>query len=177
MVFVVRVKNDPLSLTGPVRRVIRGIDSAQPVSQIRAFETIVRETFARQRFSALLLVGFSLVSLVLAAIGIYGVLAYSVTERTREIGVRVALGAEPGDILALVLGNAIQLVLTATAAGIGGALALTGLLKSLLFGVQAHDAATFFAVPLLLLAVALVAAYLPALRASRLAPVDALRAE
>ena len=177
MIFVMRTKKDPLSLAEPVRRVIHGIDAAQPVSQIRTLEAVVRETFARQRFSALLLVGFSLVSLLLAAIGIYGVLAYSVTERTREIGVRVALGAEPGHILALVLGSAIRVVFTGAAVGIGGALALTGVLKSLLFGVKAHDAATFFAVPLVLLAVALVAAYLPARRASRLAPVDALRTE
>jgi putative ABC transport system permease protein len=177
MVFVVRAKGDPLSLANPVRRVIHGIDSAQPVAQIRTMEAVVRETFARQRFSALLLGGFSLVSLLLAAVGIYGVLAYSVTERTREIGVRVALGAEPGRIVALVLGNGMRFVLVGTLVGMGGALALTGLLKSLLFGVRAHDAATFAAVPVVLMAVALLAAYLPARRASRLEPVDALRAE
>jgi putative ABC transport system permease protein len=177
MVFVLRTKNDPLSLADPVRRVIHGIDPAQPVAQIRTMDAIVRETFARQRFSALLLGGFSLVSLLLAAVGIYGVLAYSVTERTREIGVRVALGAEPGRILALVLGSGMRVVLAGALVGMGGALALTGLLKSLLFGVKPHDAATFAAVPLVLIAVALLAAYLPARRAARLAPVDALRAD
>ncbi len=137
------------------------------------------ETFARQTFSALLLGGFSLVSLVLAAVGIYGVLAYSVTERTREIGLRVALGAEPGRILALVLGGGMQ------GRGVGrpnggdrvARLVLTGLLKSLLFGVKAHDPATLSAVPLVLISVALVAAWLPARRASRLAPMDALKAD
>jgi putative ABC transport system permease protein len=177
MVFVVRAKNDPLSLADPVRRVIHGIDPAQPVAQIRTMDSIVRETFARQRFSALLLGGFSLVSLLLAAVGIYGVLAYSVTERTREIGVRVALGAEPGRILGLVLGSGMRTVLAGAVAGMGGALALTGLLKSLLFGVKAHDAATFAAAPVVLIAVALLAAYLPARRAARLAPVDALRTD
>ena len=177
MVFVLRTKVDPLSLAGPVRRVIHGIDAGLPVAQMRTMETVVRETFARQTFSALLLGGFSLVSLLLAAVGIYGVLAYSVTERTREIGVRVALGAEPGRILRLVLGSGMRVVLLGALVGTGGAMALTGLLKSLLYGVRAHDAVTFAAVPVVLIAVALAAAYLPARRASRLAPMDALRAE
>jgi predicted lysophospholipase L1 biosynthesis ABC-type transport system permease subunit len=174
MVFVVRAKIDPLSLTGAMRRAIHDLDPEQPVSQMRTMQAVVRETFARQTFSALLLGGFSLVSLLLAAVGIYGVLAYSVTERTREIGVRVALGADPGRILRLVLGSGMRVVLFGAMAGTGGALALTGLLESLLFGVKAHDPATFAAVPAVLIAVALLAAYLPARRASRLAPVDSL---
>jgi putative ABC transport system permease protein len=175
MVFVVRATTNPLSLAGAIRRVIHEIDPAQPVAQIQTMETVVRETFARQTFSALLLGGFSLVSLVLAAVGIYGVLAYSVTERTREIGVRVALGADPRRILTLVLGSGMRVVVAGALLGTGGALALTGLLKSLLFGVQSRDPATFATVPLVLIAVALLAAYLPARRASRLAPVDALK--
>jgi putative ABC transport system permease protein len=177
MVFVVRATTNPLSLAGAIRRVIHEIDPAQPVAQIQTMETVVRETFARQTFSALLLGGFSLVSLVLAAVGIYGVLAYSVTERTREIGVRVALGADPRRILTLVLGSGMRVVVAGALLGMGGALALTGLLKSLLFGVQSRDPATFATVPLVLIAVALLAAYLPARRASRLAPVDALKDE
>jgi putative ABC transport system permease protein len=177
MVFVVRAKGDPLSLADPVRRIVHEIDSAQPVAQVRTMESVVRETFARQSFSALLLGGFSLVSLLLAAVGIYGVMAYSVKERTREIGVRVALGAEPGRILTLVLGGGMRIVLVGALAGMGGALALTSLLKSLLFGVEPHDTATFATVPVVLIAIALLAAYLPARRASRLAPMEALRAE
>ncbi len=177
MIFVVRTKVDPLSLASAARGVIQGIDPAQPVARMRTMESVVRETFARQTFSALLLGGFSLVSLVLAAVGIYGVQAYSVTERTREIGVRVALGADPERILVLVLGRGVRVVLVGALAGIGGALVLTGLLKSLLFGVKAYDPATFVAVPVVLILVATLAAWLPARRASRLAPVDALRVE
>ena len=125
MVFVVRASGDPRSLAEPLRRVISGLDGAQPVAEIELMETVVRETFSRQRFSALLLIGFSLVSLLLAAVGIYGVLAYTVTERTREFGVRVALGADPGRITALVLGMGARLVLGGTAAGLAGAMLLT----------------------------------------------------
>lgn len=177
MVFVVRANGDPRLLAEPARHVIRGLDGAQPVAEVELMETVVRETFSRQRFSALLMVGFSLVSLLLAAVGIYGLLAYTVTERTREFGVRVALGAAPGRITALVLGMGARLVLGGTIAGLAGAMALSSLLKTMLFGVGAHDLATFALVPVVLAGVALLAAYLPARRASRLAPLDALRAE
>jgi predicted permease len=177
MVFVVRASGDPGSLAEPLRGVISRLDGSQPVAEIELMETVVRETFSRQRFSALLLIGFSLVSLLLAAVGIYGVLAYTVTERTREFGVRVALGADPGRITALVLGMGARLVLGGTAAGLAGAMLLTNLLKTMLFGVNAHDTLTFVVVPVVLGAVALLAAYLPARRAARMAPVDALRAD
>jgi predicted permease len=177
MIFVVRASGDPRSLAQPARRVIRALDGAQPVAQIVEMEEVVRETFARQRFSALLLVGFSLVSLLLAAVGIYGVLAYTVTERTREFGVRVALGADPARIVTLVLGMGARLVLGGTVVGMAGAMLLTGFLKSMLFGVGTHDTVTFVAVPFVLVSVALLAAYLPARRASRMAPVEALRAD
>lgn len=140
-------------------------------------ESIVDETFSRQRFSALLLSGFSISALLLAAIGIYGVLAYSVTERTREIGVRVALGAQPGQIMGMIMGKGARLVIGGTAVGIAGALALTGLLRRLLFGVEPRDIGTFLTVPAILIAVALAAAYLPARRAARLNAMDALRTE
>jgi putative ABC transport system permease protein len=175
--FVVRAKGDPMGLADGVRRTIQRIDPSQPIAQLRTMESVVRETFARQRFSMLLMGGFSLASLLLAAVGLYGVMAYSVTERTREFGVRAALGAEPAHIVGLVLRGGLAVVLLGTVAGLSGALALSGLLKSLLFGVGTRDAATFAAVPCVLVSVALVAAYLPARRASRLAPVDALRAE
>jgi putative ABC transport system permease protein len=140
-------------------------------------EDILGENFARQRFSAWLLSGFSIVALALAGVGIYGVLAYSVTARTRELGVRAALGADSGRIIALVLKTGVRPVIGGLIVGLAGALALTGLLRSLLFGIGPRDPVTFLVVPCLLGAVALLAALLPARRAARLDPMDALRME
>jgi predicted permease len=175
MTFVVRTAGDPLSLAGAARRVIRGLDAGQPIAEVRTMQNIVSETFSRQRFSALLLSGFSMASLLLAAVGIYGVLAYSVTERTREIGVRLSLGAQPAQIVGMVVGRGARLVGTGVVAGLAGAWALAGLLKGLLFGIGPRDTATYLAVPAVLTLVALLASYLPARRAARLQPMDALR--
>jgi putative ABC transport system permease protein len=177
MVFVLRVHGDPMALAGPARGVIRDLDSTQPVADIAPMQTVVRETFARQRFSAILLIGFSVIAVVLAAIGIYGVLAYSVAERTREIGIRMALGADAARVIGMVASAGARVVAMGTAAGMAGAFLLTGLLKSMLFGVEPHDAVTFVAVPCVLGLVAMIAAYLPARRASQVAPADALRAD
>jgi putative ABC transport system permease protein len=177
MTFVLRTAGTPLGLVEPARRTIHALDAELAVADIDTMDRIVRETFARQRFSAVLLTGFSAVALLLAGIGIYGVLAYSVTQRTREFGVRVALGAAPSSIVTLVLANGARLVLAGIAAGLASALALTGLLKSMLFGVAPHDAATLAAVPLVLAAVAMLASWIPARRAARMLPLDALRAD
>ena len=177
MVFVIRADHEPLSLSEPARKVIHALDRELPVSDVRAMTTVVRQTFARQQFSAVLLGGFSLASLLLAAIGIYGVLAYSVTQRTREIGVRVALGAEPRSIVRLIVASGARMVVTGSLAGLGAALALSGLLKTLLYGIGPRDPLTFFAAPVVLVAVALLAAYVPARRAARVSPMEALRAE
>ena len=177
MGFVVRCAGDPLAAAEPVRRIVRSLDSAMPVADVRSMESIVADTFSRQRFSAVLLVAFSVVSLLLAAVGIYGVLAYSVAERTREIGLRIALGAEPGRIIALVIRGAGGIVLPGMAAGAAGALMLTRLLRSLLFGVTSHDAPTFAIVTVVLALVAAAAALVPARRAACLKPLDALRME
>jgi ABC-type antimicrobial peptide transport system permease subunit len=124
-----------------------------------------------------LLGGFSLASLLLAAIGVYGVLAYSVTQRTREIGVRIALGAEPLTITRMVVASGARMVMIGAAAGLVAALALSGLMRSLLFGIGPRDPLTFVAAPAVFVVVALVAAYVPARRASRVSPMEALRAE
>jgi predicted permease len=177
MAFVLRAEHDALSLADPARKIIQGIDPELPVSQIRTMETVVRQTFASQQFSAVLLGGFSLASLLLAAIGVYGVLAYSVTQRTREIGVRIALGAEPLTITRMVVASGARMVILGAAAGLAAALALSGLMKSLLFGIGPRDPLTFVAAPVIFVVVALVAAYVPARRAARVSPMEALRAE
>jgi putative ABC transport system permease protein len=153
------------------------MDAELPVSQVRTMETVVRQTFASQQFSTVLLGGFSLASLLLAAIGIYGLLAYSVTQRTREIGVRIALGAEPGAITRMVVASGARMVIIGAAAGLAAALALSGLMKSLLFGIGPRDPLTFIVAPAIFVVVALVAAYVPARRAARVSPMEALRAE
>ncbi len=175
MIFLLRTESNPLGLAEPARRVIRGIDPAQPVTDVRTMDEVVRKTFSRQRFSMILLSGFSGASLLLAGIGIYGVLAYSVSERTREIGLRVALGAEPGRIISLVIRAAVRLFVGGAIIGTAGAIALSGFLKSMLFGIRRHDPLTFVEVLLILAGIALIAAYLPARRAAHLDPMDALR--
>ncbi|HEY1939109.1 MAG TPA: ABC transporter permease [Candidatus Angelobacter sp.] len=177
MVFVLRTQKDSLSLAASARKMIQELDPELPVSQLRSMETVVRQTFSRQQFSTVLLGSFSLASLVLAAIGIYGLLAYSVTQRTREIGVRVALGAEPHSIVRMIIASGARMVLIGGGAGLIGAFALSGLMKSLLFGVGPRDPLTFIAAPAIFVAVALIAAYVPARRAARVSPTEALRAE
>jgi len=175
MVIVARTDGNPLGLVEPARRAILALDAAQPIADVRTMDEVIARTFSRQRFSAFLLSGFSLASLLLAAIGLYGVLAFSVASRTREIGVRAALGATPGDLVRMVVGAGARVVAAGTALGIAGAVALSGLLRSLLFGVGPRDPATYIAVPLVLATVAVVAAWLPARRAARLDPMAALR--
>jgi putative ABC transport system permease protein len=177
MVFVLRTENDAMALAEPARKIIKEMDPELPVSQVRTMATVVRQTFASQQFSAVLLGGFSLASLLLAAIGIYGLLAYSVTQRTREIGVRIALGAEPRTITRMVVSSGARMVVIGATAGLAVALALSGLMKSLLFGIGPRDPLTFIVAPAIFVVVALVAAYVPARRAARVSPMEALRAE
>jgi putative ABC transport system permease protein len=177
MMVVVRSNGDPLSLVEPIRRLVARLDPAEPISVVRTMESILANTYARQRFSALLLTGFATAALLLAAVGIYGILAYSVVQRTREIGIRVALGAGPGRIIRLVLSGVVRTVGSGLVAGLIGAVFLSGALERLLFGISAHDVMTFVVVPVVLATAALLASLVPTLRAIRLEPTLALRKE
>jgi len=153
------------------------IDKDQPVSNIRTMEEILLQSIARQRFSMLLLAIFAGVALILAAVGIYGVMSYSVAQRTHEIGIRMALGAQTGTVLKLAVGYGLKLVVAGVVIGLIAAFALTRVMSTLLFGVTATDPATFTLISLLLIAVATIASYIPARRATKVNPIIALRYE
>ena len=175
--LVVKTDVDPLSLAGTVRKTVWEVDKDQPVSNIATMDDIVAESVARQRFSMLLLAIFAGLALLLAAVGIYGVMSYTVAQRRGEIGIRMALGAGKLDVLKVTVGRSLKLVLIGVAVGLAGAFMLTRLMESLLFGVRATDPATFAAISFLLIAVALIASYVPARRATRVDPLVALRYE
>jgi putative ABC transport system permease protein len=177
MTFAVRADGDPLALTGSLLGEIRSIDAELPVADIRTMGEVVSTSTSRPRFNMLLLALFAAVALVLAAVGIYGVMAYSVNQRTHEIGIRMALGASGTDVMRLIVGQGMLLVLAGVGLGLIGAFFLTGLMSSLLFGVNATDPATFLSISLILAGVAFVACYIPARRATRVDPMVALRYE
>jgi putative ABC transport system permease protein len=177
MNVVVRATGSPLQLATALRDAVYSIDKNQAISQVRSMDNIVNDSVAQPRFSSELLGLFAVLALVLAAVGLYGLIAYTVTQRTHEIGIRMALGAAPRDVMRLFLGRGLKLALAGAAIGIAGALALTRLMQGLLFQVTATDPATFAGVTALLIIVALAASYLPALRATRVDPIIALRYE
>jgi putative ABC transport system permease protein len=175
--LVIRYAGDSSGLTPAIRAAARSLDPDVPVGPVRTLGEIVGENTAPRRLSVILLTIFAGLALILAAIGIYGVMSYVVTQRSHEIGIRIALGAEKGDVLRLVLGSGMSLLGIGVVAGLASAFFLTRLVQSLLFEVKATDAATFIAIPLLLGAVALAACYLPARNATRVDPIIALREE
>ncbi|HKQ79005.1 MAG TPA: ABC transporter permease [Blastocatellia bacterium] len=177
MTFIVRSATDPQSLVGAVREEIRALDRSLPLYDIKTMRVVIYESVARERFITLLLIVFAALALTLASVGIYGVMSYSVTQRTHEIGVRMALGARSRDVLKLVVAQGGKLASFGVAIGLISAFALTRLMKSLLFGVTATDPVTFIAVAMLLTVVALLACYIPARRASKVDPMAALRYE
>jgi putative ABC transport system permease protein len=177
LVFVARTRVEPLSLASAIRRAVSAVDKNQPVSLIQTMRELFSDRVAQPRFRADLMGVFALLALSLTVVGIYGVLNYSVTRRMHEIGVRMALGAEKHDVLWMVLSQGLKLAVIGVAIGIAGALALTRFLTSLLYGVTPTDPLTFIAVSLILMAVALLACYIPARRAAKVDPMVALRYE
>lgn len=177
MFVVARGPADPRILLNSIRREVAKGDAELPIYNVRTMEERLTASVGLERLIMLLVGGFGCLALVLAAVGIYGVISYSVTQRTREIGVRMALGAEPGKILSLVLRSGMLLAVAGVLIGLGAGLGLTRVMQSLLFGVSATDPLTFGLVPVVLLAVAALACLLPALRAARTDPMIALRHE
>lgn len=175
--LVVRTAAEPTSLVAAVRAAIRAVDPNQPVSNVGTLAEVLGEEMKARRLEITLLTVFAALALLLAALGIYGVLSYFVAQHTREFGVRLALGAQPRDLLALVIGNSLKLTLTGVVLGVLGALALTRLIAHLLFAMSATDPQTFAVVASLLVFVALLACYFPARRATKMDPLIALRCE
>ena len=177
MSLVVRTQRDPAEIIRVVRAELDTIDKDQPIENVRTMTQLVASSVGQRRLSVQLLAGFSGVALLLAAIGLYGLLAFNVTQRTQEIGIRMALGAQRRDVLGLVVGQGMRLALLGVCIGLAAALALSRVLQTLLFDVKPTDPLTFAGVSLLLLLVALLASWLPARRAARVAPMQALRYE
>jgi len=174
MGLVIRTAGDPAAFAATLRHEVQALDKDQPIYNVRTMDDVVANSLGTRRVSMQLLTVFAIAALLLAAIGIYGVMAYSVTQRTQEIGIRMALGAQKWDVLRLVVRQGMTLAAIGVVVGLVGALGLTRVISNLLFGVGASDPTTFIGISLLLIAVAFVACYLPARRAAKLDPVIAL---
>jgi ABC-type antimicrobial peptide transport system permease subunit len=172
---VLRTKGDPAAMMAQVRRVVYETDPREVIYGVQTMDELLAQSLAPRKLSMILLEIFAVLALVLSCVGIYGVISYLVSQRTHEIGVRMALGAQRSDVMRLVLGEGAKMALIGVAIGIAGALGLIQLIANQLFGVTAHDPLTFITGAILLTLVALLACYLPARRAVRVDPVEALR--
>jgi putative ABC transport system permease protein len=177
MTIMVRTTSDPLALAKSVRSEVLAIDKNQPVYDVKTLAQRVNDAVAVSRSLMVLFAAFALLALVLGAVGIYGIISYSVTQRTREIGIRMALGARAANVLSLIMRNGLTLVLAGIVIGIGSAIGLTRFLATLLFGIEPTDRLTFVVVSAVFFVIAMIAALIPALRATRVDPVVALRSE
>jgi putative ABC transport system permease protein len=175
--LVLRTSGDPISLVTAIRSRVAAVDGDLPLSNVRTMEQILSESTLRPRFNMLLITIFAVVAMTLASVGVYGVISYSVSQRTHEIGVRIALGAHPGDIFKMVVGQGLRLAIVGVGVGVVAAFALTRVMEGLLYGVQATDPLTFVAISVGLTAIVLMASYLPALRATKVDPMISLRYE
>ena len=173
----IRAAGDPAALTSALRAAVWALDPQLAVAQIRTMDQVISESTTSRRFNLFLLAGFAFLALVLSAIGIYGVIAYSVVRRVHEIGIRMALGASGGDVMRLVIGRGLLLLGIGMIIGIAGALAITRSLASFLYGIRPTDPLTFAGVVVILASVAFLASYIPARRATKVDPMIALRYE
>jgi predicted permease len=177
MDVVVKTAGEPTGLLAAIRSEVQAVDKDQPLANVRTLDALLDRSLAPRRFTLLLVAAFASVALLLGAAGIYGVMSYSVSQRTQEIGIRLALGASTGEVLRLILGQGMRLSLLGIVTGLAASLAVTRLMKSLLYEVSATDPLTFAVIALLLTGVALLACYVPARRATKVDPMVALRCE
>jgi putative ABC transport system permease protein len=177
MTIAIRTRGESASIAAAARKVVHQLDPDQPIGQVATMESLMAKSVARAKFNSILLGIFSIVALIMAAVGIYGVMSYSVLQRTHEIGVRMALGAQRRDVLKLILKQGVGLALTGVLVGLAGSFGLTRIISTLLFDVAATDRTTFTAMAVSLFAITFLASYLPAWRATRVNPLDALRYE
>jgi putative ABC transport system permease protein len=173
----VRTNTEPMTVAGSIRNELKGIDPTLPLSNVMTMRAIADNVLAKPRLNLLLIGIFAVLALILAVVGIYSVMSYVASQRTREIGVRMALGAQSHQVFWLIIWQGMSLVLVGLAVGMAGALLLSRLMATLLYGVTVTDPLTLLSAPLLLAAIALFACYFPARKAMRLDPVDALRYE